>query len=150
MICVYQLYADSAIYIKCTMTSWSITHERVVADIAPWFCLRLPSCGPGFESLTHHLHFFNLYVWNCYEKRTKINKRGRDWPIFKIRESCVILTPPHHYCVANSWMSNVQDTTGGINPLKSASTGRKKAACWPANLHRDSSSYSYLHRQSCL
>ena len=25
------------------------------AAIAPWFSLRRPSCGPGFESQTHHL-----------------------------------------------------------------------------------------------
>ena len=28
-----------------------------VAAIAPWFRLRLPSCGPGFESQAHHLCF---------------------------------------------------------------------------------------------
>ena len=44
-----------------------------VAAIAPWFCLRLPSCSPGFESQAHHLCFFNY--WNCNEKRTKINKK---------------------------------------------------------------------------
>ena len=32
---------------------------RLVAAIAPWFRLRLPSCGPGFESQAHHLCFFN-------------------------------------------------------------------------------------------
>ena len=46
-----------------------------VADIALWFRLRLPSCGPGFESQAHHLRFFNLYYWNCNEKITKINKK---------------------------------------------------------------------------
>ena len=45
-----------------------------VAAIAPWFRLRLPSCGLGFESQAHHLCFFNLY-WNCNKKRTKINKK---------------------------------------------------------------------------
>ena len=44
---------------------------------APWFRLRLPSCDRGFKSQAHHLRFFNLYYWNCNEKRTKINKRGR-------------------------------------------------------------------------
>ena len=46
-----------------------------MAAIAPWFCLRLPSCGRGFKSQAHHLNFFNLYYWNCNEKRTKINKK---------------------------------------------------------------------------
>ena len=31
-----------------------------MAAIAPWFCLRLPSRGPGFESQALHLHFFQL------------------------------------------------------------------------------------------
>ena len=44
-----------------------------VAVIAPWFCLRLLSCGPGFES--HIFTFFNLYYWNCIEKIMKIIKK---------------------------------------------------------------------------
>ena len=36
-------------------------HLKWMAAIAPWFCLRLPSCGPVFESQAHHLRFFNLY-----------------------------------------------------------------------------------------
>ena len=45
-----------------------------VAAIAPWFCLRLPSCGPGSNPMHTIYAFFNLY-WNCNEKRTKINKK---------------------------------------------------------------------------
>ena len=33
-----------------------------VATIAPWFRLRLPSCGPGFESQAHHLRFFQFVL----------------------------------------------------------------------------------------
>ena len=36
-------------------TSW-------LAAIAPWFCLRLPSCGPDFESKAHHLCFFQFVL----------------------------------------------------------------------------------------
>ena len=39
---------------------WNNFDDRAAA-IAPWFCLYLPSCGPGFESQAHHLCFFNLY-----------------------------------------------------------------------------------------
>ena len=52
-----------------------------LANIAPWFCLRLPSCGPRFESQAQHLRFFqfvlNCVVWkrNCNEIRTKLNKK---------------------------------------------------------------------------
>ena len=45
------------------------------AAIAPCFSLHLQQCGPGFESQAHHLRFYNLYYWNCNEKRTKINKK---------------------------------------------------------------------------
>ena len=31
-----------------------------MAAIAPWFRLRLPSCGPRFESQALHLRFFQL------------------------------------------------------------------------------------------
>ena len=37
-------------------------HFSWAAAIAPWFRLRLPSCGPGFESQAQHLCFFNLYT----------------------------------------------------------------------------------------
>ena len=52
---------------------WKAKIAIQVAAIAPWFRLRLPSCGPGFESQAHHLCFFNY--WNCNEKITKINKK---------------------------------------------------------------------------
>ena len=32
------------------------------AAIALCFRLRLPSCGPGFESQAHHLHFFQFVL----------------------------------------------------------------------------------------
>ena len=32
------------------------------AAIAPWFRLRLPSCGPRFESQAHHLCFFQFVL----------------------------------------------------------------------------------------
>ena len=32
------------------------------AAIALWFCLHLPSCGPGFESQANHLHFFQFVL----------------------------------------------------------------------------------------
>ena len=45
------------------------------AAIALHYHLHLPFCGHGFESKVHHIHFFNLYYWNCNGKRTKINKK---------------------------------------------------------------------------
>ena len=40
-----------------------------MAAIAPWFRLRLRTCGLRFESQAHHLRFFQFAM------RTKINKR---------------------------------------------------------------------------
>ena len=36
-----------------------------MAAIAPWFRLRLPSCGPGFESQAHHQCFFLKNIFSC-------------------------------------------------------------------------------------
>ena len=38
------------------------TVENWVAVIALWFRLRLPSCGPGFESQALHLCFFQFVI----------------------------------------------------------------------------------------
>ena len=54
-----------------------------MAAIAPWFRLRLPSCGPGFESQAHHLCFFQFVLKLKREKNENKPKRGRDWPIFE-------------------------------------------------------------------
>ena len=34
----------------------------MVAGVAQWIRLRLPSCRPGFESQAHHLCFFSIYI----------------------------------------------------------------------------------------
>ena len=39
-----------------------IIREIRVAAIAPWFHLRLPSCGPGFESQAHHQCFIQFVL----------------------------------------------------------------------------------------
>ena len=39
-----------------------------MAAIAPWFCLRLPSCGPGFESQAHHPCFFQFVLLKFYRE----------------------------------------------------------------------------------
>lgn len=47
------------------------------AAIAPWFCLRLPSYGPGLNPMRTVYAFSNVYHRNCdwNEKRTKISKK---------------------------------------------------------------------------
>ena len=52
-----------------TLILWAST-------IDPRFCLRLPSCCPGFESQAHHLRFYQFIFELCDVKRTKINKKG--------------------------------------------------------------------------
>ena len=64
------------------------------AAITQWIRLRLLFCRPRFESQAHHLCFFQ-FIWfklyicqlNSNVKRTKINKRGQAWPIFKKRNN---------------------------------------------------------------
>ena len=49
------------------------------AAIAQWIRLRLPYCGPGFESQAHQLCFNSqilYYICRFIEKRTKINKKS--------------------------------------------------------------------------
>ena len=48
---------------QCDQIVWEImpqTIEKVVADIAPWFNLRLPSCGLGFEYQAHPSTLFQF------------------------------------------------------------------------------------------
>ena len=59
------------------------------AAIAQWIHPPLPSCGPGFESQVHHyiVKIF-LYICQCIEKRTKINKKRPGLaPYFKFSET---------------------------------------------------------------
>ena len=56
------------------------------AAIAQWICLRLPSCGPGFESQAHHLCFYHLYsyfVLHYVKKRMIVNKKRPGFGPFK-------------------------------------------------------------------
>ena len=39
-----------------------------MAAIAPWFCLPLPSCGPGFESQADHLRFFQFVLLKLHQE----------------------------------------------------------------------------------
>ena len=48
------------------------------AAIAKWIRLRLPSCGPGFESQAHHTHFYNQVLCNiCHgiEKKDEMKQK---------------------------------------------------------------------------
>ena len=55
-----------------------------VATIALWFCLRLPSCGPWFESQAHHLRFFQFVILKVYlENNEKNKKEARIGPFLK-------------------------------------------------------------------
>ena len=54
----------------------------MVAAIAPCFRLRLPSCGPGFESQAHHLHFFQFVLLKLLLELEK-NENKQNGPYFK-------------------------------------------------------------------
>ena len=55
------------------------------AAIAPWFHLRLPSCGPRFESQAHHLRFFQIVLLKLLlelEKNENKQKKAGIGPYF--------------------------------------------------------------------
>ena len=57
--------------------------QRRVAAIALWFGLRLPSCGPGFKSQAHHLHFFQCVLLKLYrENNENKQKEAQIGPFF--------------------------------------------------------------------
>ena len=56
----------------------------MVAAIAQWFCLRLPSCGPGFESQALHLRFFQLLKLYRENNENKQKEAGIG-PLKKLR-----------------------------------------------------------------
>ena len=64
-------------------TNLNQTNHAGVAAIAPWFCLRLPSYGPGFESQAHHICFFQFVLLKLYWDETKINKKRPGLAHFK-------------------------------------------------------------------
>ena len=66
-------------------------------NIAPRYRLCLPSCGCGFQSQAHHLRFFNLYNWNCNEKRTKINEKEAGIGPF-LKKLFITFWTDHSYC----------------------------------------------------
>ena len=42
---------------------WILRYSKLKTIIsATWFCLRLLSCGPGFESQAHHLSFVQFVL----------------------------------------------------------------------------------------
>ena len=63
------------------------------AAIAPWFCLRLQSCGPRFKSQAHHLRFFQFVLLKLLlelEKNENKQKEAGIGPPYlkKIYEKC--------------------------------------------------------------
>ena len=49
-------------------------HTARGAAIAPWVCLLLPSCRPGFESQAHQL-CFHQFIKLCNVGKSKINQK---------------------------------------------------------------------------
>ena len=76
------------------------------AAIAPWFSLRLPSYGPGFESQAHHLCFFQfillklemVLLLECGENENK-QKSTSKWPNHR---NCITSTPFEVYFITET------------------------------------------------
>ena len=59
----------------CIIKIIQLWHLRAAA-LATWFHLHLPSSASPGSNPKHTIYaFFNLYNWNCNEKRTKIYKK---------------------------------------------------------------------------
>ena len=56
------------------------------AAIAQWILRRLPSCRPGFESLSHHV-CFHQFIEFCNVEKTKINRKGSDIGPFFLKKT---------------------------------------------------------------
>ena len=62
----------------------------LVAAIALWFHLRLPSCSPGFESQAHHLRFFQFVLLKLYRENNE-NKQEAGIGPFLIKKAMLII-----------------------------------------------------------
>ena len=65
------------------------------AAIAQWIRLCLPFSQPGFKSLAHHLHLYQSMFEMSNVENTKINIRGRDWPI--LTKEIVVCNFPNRF-----------------------------------------------------
>ena len=63
-----------------------------MAAIAPWFCLRLPSCGPGFESQAHHLRFFQFVLLKLYRENNENKQKEAGIGPFLKRQDVKIIS----------------------------------------------------------
>ena len=58
----YQQLGNVLVWLISLKLDASKLKLAVVAAIAMWFCLSLPSCGPRFKSQVHHLCFFQFVL----------------------------------------------------------------------------------------
>ena len=78
----FSLSDEKVIYGYKTLFYLHKFHIIWVAAIAPWFCLCLPSCGPGFESQAVHLCFFQFVIDLWCEKDENKQKEAGIGPYF--------------------------------------------------------------------
>ena len=83
-----------------------------VAAIAPWFRLRPPSCGPGFESQAHRLRFFQFILLKLYRENSK-NKQKDAWigPFKKINKDDLLSSIPHSLM----WLKHLPEWSNLLN-----------------------------------
>ena len=75
-----------------------------MAAIALWFRLRLPSCGPGFESQALHLRFFQFVLLKLYRENNENKQKEAGIGPFKKSK---------RYIKENFLMGNSQPCSSG-------------------------------------
>ena len=88
----------------------SIRHQRRAAAVAPWFRLRLLSCGHRFEPQAHHLCFFQILLLKFFHFHNTIRlQRWCIWvPVYEEKvwaiDSCLLLIFSQLFCLR--WINN--------------------------------------------
>ena len=100
--------------------------------IAPWFHMRLPSCGRGFESQSHHLRFYQFVLLE-WEKRIKINEKEAWISPFKNTIPAFIMVPIHKFTLNTNqsdwtWPLRQQDLESFVAALGTSSQRHRRSS----------------------
>ena len=73
-----------------------------VAALAPWFRLRLPSCGPGFKSQALHLCFFQFVLLKLYRVNNENKQKEAGIGPFFFKKLCLYWISKTHQLTSST------------------------------------------------